>query len=582
MDDDQQPVEQYNDMQYRLNINLHYLNEVSEDMVQVFSELSNTNKILLKNNHELLQVQEELKIERDRFSFLYNNAPIGYFTVNSSNQILDANQTLTKLLKMEYNKLIGTSVISFIAPDFHTIFNQKCVESLKAKKIQQCVMKMKTEHQKNFYALLEFNAIEDSNLEVRWHLALIDISDKVETEEKLRNSEYLYNTTVNSINEIIHVIDRNYNILLVNDTCKKYLQKLQLETNPVGKNLFEIWPFFNNELKEQYNKVFTQGIEVINEDKTIFNGKEFITETRKLPVFDNGEVVRVVTTINNITERKEYEQALKKNHDFLNLLIETIPNPIFYKNTEGIYTLCNQAFSNFLGIERKKIIGSTVFTLLPGDPFAQVYHQSDLNLIQSRKNQIYQSKVKHADGSYHDIIFNKSVFINSENQLDGLVGFMVDVTNLVKYDIALKESEYRFKMIADYTFDWEIYKNEKGIITYMNPRFETITGFSVSEFMEGKVIWQQFIHPQDTQLIFCIFDNSIVQKALYDIDFRIITKLGDIKYISAAAQPVFTTDGRYAGLRASLRDITSRKQKEIDAERKLIELEHKLNQINIS
>jgi len=132
--------------------------------------------------------------------------------------------------------------------------------------------------------------------------------------------------------------------------------------------------------------------------------------------------------------------------EFYKILIDSIPVPIFYKNAQGKYSGCNQAFENMLGKRKDEIIGKTVYELSPSN-LAKIYNDNDIELMQKGGRQIYESSVVYADGSYQDVIFHKAVFKNSNGTLGGLVGVIIDITEQKKieadYKKALEENKLK-------------------------------------------------------------------------------------------------------------------------------------------
>ncbi|MFV8781316.1 ATP-binding protein [Microbulbifer sp. SA54] len=126
-------------------------------------------------------------------------------------------------------------------------------------------------------------------------------------------------------------------------------------------------------------------------------------------------------------EHETTEQALSNQLQFLQILIDAIPAPIFYKDAEGIYSGCNRAFEAFLGKPREEIVGRSVYGVSPG-PQARVYHEKDMELMHQRGHQVYESSVVYADGSLHDVIFNKAAYETKDGQLGGLIGVILDIT----------------------------------------------------------------------------------------------------------------------------------------------------------
>ncbi len=123
-------------------------------------------------------------------------------------------------------------------------------------------------------------------------------------------------------------------------------------------------------------------------------------------------------------------QAGEQGH-FIQALIDAIPNPIFYKNTRGVYLGCNTAFAEkVIGLPRSRIVGATVYELTEAIPLelAEAYHQSDLDLLTSRGSQVYEAPMRFADGSTRQVLFNKAVLEDSSGRVAGMVGILLDVT----------------------------------------------------------------------------------------------------------------------------------------------------------
>lgn len=124
------------------------------------------------------------------------------------------------------------------------------------------------------------------------------------------------------------------------------------------------------------------------------------------------------------------ERKHQSNLRFLETLLDTIPNPVFYKDASGVYQGCNTAFATqILGLPKEKIVGASLFDLrgvIPAD-LAEIYHQQDTALLQNPGAQIYETQVRTANDGRRDFMFNKAVYFDSSGQSAGIVGVMVDI-----------------------------------------------------------------------------------------------------------------------------------------------------------
>ena len=140
-----------------------------------------------------------------------------------------------------------------------------------------------------------------------------------------------------------------------------------------------------------------------------------------------GNVVEILSVGNDVTRRKRAEDALEKQLKMTQTLLDTIPVPVFYKDANGIYTGCNQAFADFLGKPKDEIIGKTVYEVSPRD-LADIYHRADEELIHHPGTQVYETSVVCTDGIRRDVVFNKATYFNEDGTVGGLIGTILDIT----------------------------------------------------------------------------------------------------------------------------------------------------------
>ncbi|MBF0246842.1 MAG: diguanylate cyclase [Alphaproteobacteria bacterium] len=121
----------------------------------------------------------------------------------------------------------------------------------------------------------------------------------------------------------------------------------------------------------------------------------------------------------------------------LQSVINAIPTPIFFKDAGGRYLGCNKAFEQFVGRPREELVGKDVFELWDAE-LAQVYHDADAALYDHGGKQFYEAKVTYADGMVHDVVFHKAVFFAEEENISGIVGAILDITDRKKSEAELE------------------------------------------------------------------------------------------------------------------------------------------------
>lgn len=194
----------------------------------------------------------------------------------------------------------------------------------------------------------------------------------------------------------------------------------------------------NNYIDESYKDMFVESVnyDVSNKStklrvfKVKSKGKNeiWMRVYGKFIYDDYGMPKKYIGAALDISCEIEKETKLTYDLSFLQTLIETLPSPVFYKDTDGVYKYTNSAFLEFLGFEEEDIIGKTVYDVYEPE-IADIYRNADTDLISSKGSQTYETKVLYKDGTLRDVVINKAVHKDDAEQIKGVVGVMYDVSS---------------------------------------------------------------------------------------------------------------------------------------------------------
>jgi PAS domain S-box-containing protein len=143
----------------------------------------------------------------------------------------------------------------------------------------------------------------------------------------------------------------------------------------------------------------------------------------------------------------------------------------------------------------------------------------------------------------------------------------------------LAESEERLRAIIDSSRHWEYLVEANGQIGYISPACESISGYSPEEFAQDPNLLAAILYPEDRPTVGPHFPEATDSVNEASLEFRIITKSGEVRWILHYCQPIFTRSKQYVGQRATNLDITIRKQIELEqmqTEKRLKQLTHQL------
>ena len=277
----------------------------------------------------------------------------------------------------------------------------------------------------------------------------------------------------------------------------------------------------------------------------------------------------------DITEEKRARDQLQDQSLFIQSLLESASAPIFYKDTEGTYLGCNAAFTEFLGLDRDRIVGHKATDIAPSD-LAETYHRMDLELMERGGIQTYESEVDTPRGRRH-VVFHKAVFQDSRGNPAGLVGIITDITDQKATEEALREAVVRQEqavMAGDVgLWDWDL---EGGTVRYSR-EWKAQIGYEEDEIGEGLEEWRSRVHPDDLPAALERVDTLVREGARnFPIEFRFRHKDGSYRFILARASVLTDEQGRPVRVVGSHVDITDWKR----AEQELREAKDEADRLN--
>ncbi|WP_319580324.1 PAS domain S-box protein [uncultured Methanospirillum sp.] len=241
-------------------------------------------------------------------------------------------------------------------------------------------------------------------------------------------------------------------------------------------------------------------------------------------------------------------------------LKDAIPLPVFSRDISGVYNDCNTAFEELLGLSRSDIVGKTNHDIFPSDVAEHCGHMDEL-IIKHPYIQQYEYNFSLPQGGSLDVLISKNVLRDETGAVYGIIGIIYDLSDRKMFEQIVYASEEKYRTLADYTYDWEAWISPEGVYQYVSPSCERITGYQPEEFLSDPDLVIDITHLDDKEKIRCHYQGEFSpETGACHMDYRIITRSGEERWISHICQSVFRDDGTWIGRRESKRDITFRKE----------------------
>ncbi len=272
----------------------------------------------------------------------------------------------------------------------------------------------------------------------------------------------------------------------------------------------------------------------------------------------------VIASVRDITERKRAEMTLLESEKLYRSLFENMMNGFAYcrmlfengKPQDFIYLAVNDAFERQTGL--KDVVGRKVTEVIPG------IRDKDLELFE-----IYGRVAMTQEPTRFEMFvealqmwFSISVYSPAHEHF---VAVFDVITERKQAEALLSASEEKFRTVANHILNWEYWRATEGNLIYVSPSCERITSYKAEEFLQDPELLIRIIHPDDRKIfVQHVVDiaKGITRKDYQALDFRILTRSGDERWISHVCREVFSQEGKSIGRRVCNQDITERKKAE--------------------
>ena len=314
-----------------------------EDINELIHELEVHQIELEMQNEELRQAQQDLEAARDKYTDLYDFAPVGYFSIGDEDLILDANLSGATMLGVERGKLTGGRFSQFITRDDQDVFYFHRQKLFETKTKQVCELKMIKKDGTEFYAQIESIPVKDEKGNCSsLRSSLSDITERKQAELALIAAKPEVESIVKTVPDIIYRLDPHGRITFVSDSVNRYGYQAE---ELIGTKVMElVYPEDQaktvHKIKERRTGArSTNSFEtrLTTKDQTAVSFEVFIISAVGLYSPDKyglGTFLGTQGIARDITARKQAEEEREKLHSNLQEAFDNI------KTLKGLLPIC--------------------------------------------------------------------------------------------------------------------------------------------------------------------------------------------------------------------------------------------------
>ncbi|MBI5779549.1 MAG: PAS domain S-box protein [Planctomycetes bacterium] len=474
---------------------------------------------------ERKQAEEALKKSEEKFRMLAEKAIVGIYIIQDMKMVY-INPSCVRALGYESGEAADRlGLQDIIHPDDFRLARQRVQERLegkegKANAIYRAVRKDGSTIDIEVYSMLTEYQGRPAVMGT-----VMDITERKRAEEMLKESENRFRQIAESSEEWIWEVDNKGLYTYASPVVEKILGYTPEEI--VGKKHF--YDLFIPDMREKLKKAAFEGFDKKMPFKEFVNpnehkdGRIIILETNGMPILDSmGNLLGYRGADINITERRKMQEMLVESEEKYRTMVENSNDLIWALDVEGRLIFVNK---------RALEIGGYLMAELDKKHFSLGVHPDDLDRVKMHvgrtlkgESQTYEARVIDRHDRILVLQINAAPLYRNK-QVIGTVSFARDITESKKAEEALRESEEKFRGLADQSPNM-IFINSRGRVIYVNKKCEEIMGYSRKEFYSEKFDFMDIIAPDSRKLIKDNLKKHLKGKEIPPYEYKLRTKDG--------------------------------------------------------
>ncbi len=517
----------------------------------------------------LVSENDAMRISFTKYRKLFENAPLGIFRATLEGRYIEVNNTMAKLLGFSSSEDVLENVTDISTQIYAESGLRKKIihEILKTGEVSSYETYLKRKDGTTFPVIMNLNLVKENYSDEVFVVGIInDITGKKFMEEELLSERDNLRILIDNIPDYIYLKDKKGKFTIVNKAFVNLLDVPHAEELEGRADT----DFFSDELIRSFldkdREIIDSGEYVLNEEisaNDVRNDRILYMLISKIPIKNKkGEVKGLIGIGKDFTKLKIAEQKISASQANLNAVVESARNSIWSVDRNYRLTTINTYFKKFFKSYYYKDIKI-------GDHAVNIFPKKE----REKWTQIYERALKgelwiqeeHYSKDNIDIYFENSInpIVDVFHNVTGVTVFSSNITERKMTEEAIKESEERFRQLAEYTNDVFILSNKYSNL-YVNPAFKRVFGRSEEEVIHNPKILEDCVHPDDKELFLKYQKGELSKKRKGSGEqYRIVKPDGEIRKVWIRIFPVYNEKGRIYRHVYVISDITEQSELEL-------------------
>ena len=271
----------------------------------------------------------------------------------------------------------------------------------------------------------------------------------------------------------------------------------------------------------------------------------------------DGTPAQIISCIQDISERKRSEIVRQEVENRFRSVADSSPAGITLKDREGRFQVVNRAYARWMNVSAAELIGKTAADFFPPRQAREIL-ADDRKVIDTGMEATRETVRTFTEGVTRHVLTHKRPVYSADNQAIAVSTIITDITDRIRAEDTLRESELRFKDFAESASDWFWETDAEFAFTYLSDRFYEDTSFRSSD--KTWTIRDQQVDaaasPLDDDRWLAHTANLDAHKPFKNIEYGLAAPDGTTHYVRVSGTPVVGSHGKFLGYRGTGTDIT--------------------------
>jgi diguanylate cyclase (GGDEF)-like protein/PAS domain S-box-containing protein len=471
-----------------------------------------------------------------------------------------ANSLFQELTGYTERELLGLYPLDLVHPDDREVVRTNAIESLKAGRSFPYEYRFIKKDGGEIWVLERLSSTEYEGKRSTVG-SFMDITERKQSEETLAKSEERYRTIMDEIHDDYYENDLAGNYTFANDALCRSLGYTMEEL--IGMNSRAIHtPEESKKIYEEYKKLYRTGqpIKAISSTFVRKDGSHGFAEISAFPMRnEKGEIIGFRGVSHDVTERVRMEEALRRSEERYRTIMDETHDDYYEVDLAGNYTFVNDAWCRSVGYTVEELIGVNYKVNTATDDIQKVYEAFNQIYRTGQPIKALTTKFVRKDGSSGIGELSAFPMRNEKGEIIGFRGVSHDVTERVRMEEALRQSEERYRTILAEIEEGYYEVDLAGNIKFVNKSACRQFGYSEKELIGSN--YRVYVPKEDIKGVFKAW-NKVYRtgEPLKSYPFATVRKDGTQIFVENSVSPLRDKGGKIIGFRAVSRDVTQRKQ----------------------